>query len=54
MMAVAATALMSVVQMIIQLNGTNTTGVPDTYRQAQIEFINKNALVWHQRSLEDN
>jgi hypothetical protein len=53
MMAATAPMLMDVAQMIIQLNGTNTTGVPDTYRQAQIEFINKNALVWHQRSLEE-
>jgi hypothetical protein len=45
--------LITAPQMVLQLNGTNTTSVPDAYRAAQLEFINKNALVWHQRSLED-
>jgi acetylcholinesterase len=36
-------------QAIIQLNGTNTTAIPDDYRKEQISYINNNTIVFHQR-----
>ncbi|KAL0947591.1 hypothetical protein HGRIS_013680 [Hohenbuehelia grisea] len=34
---------------VIQLNGANTTMIPDTYREEQISFINSIPLVFHHR-----
>jgi len=34
---------------VIQLNGLNTTMIPDTYREQQISFINSIPLVFHHR-----
>ncbi|ESK84656.1 extracellular triacylglycerol lipase precursor [Moniliophthora roreri MCA 2997] len=39
-------------QVLIQLNGDNTTLIPDNYRQEQISFINQNPVTFaHRRSL---
>ncbi|CAK5277034.1 unnamed protein product [Mycena citricolor] len=32
---------------LIQLNGSNLTMIPDTYREEQIGFINSNPAIWH-------
>ena len=34
-------------QVLIQLNGDNTTLIPDTYRAEQITFINSDLAVWN-------
>ncbi|KAH9474384.1 Lipase 2 [Psilocybe cubensis] len=36
-------------QVIMQLNGDNTTLIPDNYRKEQIAFINSDPAVFHQR-----
>ncbi|KAJ7579027.1 esterase 1 [Mycena floridula] len=36
-------------QVLIQLNGANTTTIPDNYREEQIAFINSDPLVFHHR-----
>jgi len=34
-------------KVLIQLNGTNITTIPDDYRKEQIQFFNENALLFH-------
>jgi len=36
-------------QVLLQLNGENTTLIPDNYRQEQIDFINSDPTVFHHR-----
>ncbi|THU99545.1 esterase 1 [Dendrothele bispora CBS 962.96] len=36
-------------QVVMQLNGDNTTLIPDDYRKEGIDFINSMPLVWHHR-----
>ena len=38
-------------QVLLQLNGENTTVIPDTYRLNQIKFINDHATIWHHRRI---
>jgi carboxylesterase type B len=36
-------------QVILELNGANTSMIPDTYRKSQIDFINQNSVLFHHR-----
>ncbi|KAF8802044.1 extracellular triacylglycerol lipase precursor [Phlegmacium glaucopus] len=36
-------------QVLLQLNGANTTVIPDDYRKEQIDFINSDPAVYHHR-----
>jgi carboxylesterase type B len=36
-------------QVLMQLNGDNTTLIPDDYRKEQMDFINSDPTIWHQR-----
>jgi len=36
-------------QVLLRLNGTNTTLIPDDYRKKQIDFINSDPAVFHHR-----
>jgi hypothetical protein len=37
------------IKVLLQLNGGNTTLIPDNYRQQQIDFINSDPAVFHHR-----
>ncbi|KAJ7923315.1 extracellular triacylglycerol lipase precursor [Mycena leptocephala] len=34
-------------QVVIQLNGANTTVIPDDFRKEQMDFINSDPTIWH-------
>ncbi|KIJ53053.1 hypothetical protein M422DRAFT_156034 [Sphaerobolus stellatus SS14] len=36
-------------EVLLQLNGVNTTVIPDNYRKEQIDFINSVPITWHHR-----